>query len=67
MRRPHLFTINRIGPQPVLAVNYGYNTYMENIMFMINFLRAWTADSLIQLGFSIAPPHYLEQMFSEKE
>lgn len=35
-------------------------------MFLINSLRAWAADSLIQLGFAIAPPHYLEQMFSEK-
>lgn len=35
-------------------------------MFLINFVRAWAADSLIQLGFFIAPPHYLEQMFQDK-
>lgn len=35
-------------------------------MFLLNYLRAWAADSLIQLGFAIAPPHYLEQMFSDK-
>lgn len=31
-------------------------------MFLFNALRAWAADSLIQLGFAIAPSHYLEQM-----
>ncbi len=35
-------------------------------MFLINFVRAWAADSLIKLGFAIAPPHYLEQMFSDQ-
>ncbi len=35
-------------------------------MFLLNFVRAIAADSLIKLGFAIAPPHYLEQLFGEK-
>lgn len=33
-------------------------------MYLINLLRAWAADSLIQLGYSIAPDHYLEGMLA---
>lgn len=35
-------------------------------MSVINFLRAWIADSLIQVGFWIAPDFYLEQLGTER-
>jgi len=35
-------------------------------MYFINFLRAWAADALIQLGYAIAPPHYLEGMLAQQ-
>lgn len=33
-------------------------------MHFLNLLRAWAADSFIQLGYAIAPDHYLEGMFT---
>lgn len=33
-------------------------------MYFINLLRALAADSLIQLGYAIAPSHYLEGMLT---
>ena len=33
----------------------------------MNLLRAWIADSLIQLGWAIAPDHYLEQLMGEAD
>ena len=35
-------------------------------MYLINLVRAWAADSLIQLGYSIAPDHYLERMLAQQ-
>ena len=36
-------------------------------MYLINLVRAWTADSLIQLGYAIAPDHYLEQLMNGED
>lgn len=32
-------------------------------MYLINLVRALAADSLISLGYAIAPSYYLEAMF----
>lgn len=35
-------------------------------MYLLNLIRAWLANSLIQLGYSIAPDFYLEDMFQQQ-
>lgn len=34
--------------------------------YVVDTARAWAADALIRAGWGIAPPHYLERMFTQE-